>query len=165
MQFNVNQATCDYLEQHVIKEKEHKKIALQEEAAVRLQSRVPKDLHVSDIRHSGADFFLACSTLYSHIVQDERCKCCQHEHEEDAAEEVVLAELAKHQKPTPDHALVANDTNNVVIEKEAAAIQVVKPSNNALAPAFEPISMFEVTPMKNCLNVSWEILTCSCPQY
>jgi hypothetical protein len=35
MQFNVNQATCDYLEQHVIKEKEHKKIALGEEAAVR----------------------------------------------------------------------------------------------------------------------------------
>ncbi len=35
MQFNVNQATCDYLEQHVIKEKEHKKIALEEEAAVR----------------------------------------------------------------------------------------------------------------------------------
>jgi hypothetical protein len=44
MQFNVNQATCDYLEQHVIKEKEHKKIALEEEAAVRLQSRVPKVL-------------------------------------------------------------------------------------------------------------------------
>jgi hypothetical protein len=61
--------------------------------------------------------------------------------------------------------LVANDTNNVVIEKEAAAIQVVKPSNNALAPAFEPISMFEVTPMKNRLKVSWEILTCSCLQY
>jgi len=53
----------------------------------------------------------------------------------------------------------------VVIEKEAAAIQVVKPSNNALAPAFEPTSMFEVTPMKNCLKVSWEILTCSCLQY
>jgi hypothetical protein len=27
-----------------------------------------QDLHVSDIRHSGADFFLACSTLYCHIV-------------------------------------------------------------------------------------------------
>jgi hypothetical protein len=106
---------------------------------------------------------------YGGSIQDERRKCSQHEHEEDAAdhaaEEVVLAELAKHQKPTPDHALVANDTNNVVIEKDAAAIQVVKPSNNALAPAFEPISMFEVTPMKNCLKVSWEILTCSCLQY
>jgi hypothetical protein len=75
---------------------------------------------------------------YGGSIQDDRCKCCQHEHEEyaadHAAEEVVLAELAKHQKPTPDHALVANDTNNVVIEKEAAAIQVVKPSNMLLSP-------------------------------
>jgi hypothetical protein len=39
--------------------------------------------------------------------------------------------------------LVANDTNNVVIEKEATTIQVVKPNNNALAPIFEPMFMFE----------------------
>ncbi len=87
------------------------------------------------------------STSNGGSIQDERCKCCQHEHEEDATyhaiKEVVLAKLAKHQKPTPNHALVANDTNNVVIEKEVATIQVMKPINNALAPIFEPMSMFE----------------------
>lgn len=83
-------------------------------------------------------------------MQEERRKRRQREREDDAAdrareaeEEVLLAELAKRQKPTPDHALVANDTNDVVTEKEAAAISIVKPSNNAPATVFEPMSMFE----------------------
>jgi hypothetical protein len=82
-------------------------------------------------------------------VQEERRKRRQREREDDAAdrareaeEEVLLAELAKRQKPTSDHALVASDANDVVIEKEAAAISIVKPSNIAPATVFEPMSMF-----------------------
>jgi hypothetical protein len=38
--------------------------------------------------------------------------------------------------------LVANDTSDVVTEKEAVAISIVKPSNHAPATVFEPMSMF-----------------------